>query len=173
MDARTLCLGVLSLGEASGYEIRKIVEEGPFSQFHETSFGSIYPALKDLGAQGLVTYEVQTQDGRPDKKVYRITGEGRAALAKALLTPPVKDKVRSDAIFMLFFGNLVSAGRRLEVFEFYRENIRRQMEDLDCSCGDGEPAARRFVNGLGKEVYGTILRYMEENRHLLEEDPAP
>ena len=29
MDAKTLCLGVLTLGEATGYEIKKAVEEGP------------------------------------------------------------------------------------------------------------------------------------------------
>ena len=33
MDAKTLCLGVLLRGEASGYEIKKAFEEGPFSQF--------------------------------------------------------------------------------------------------------------------------------------------
>lgn len=172
MDARTLCLGVLSLGEASGYEIRKIVEEGPFSHFHETSFGSIYPALKALGAQGLVTYEVQAQSGRPDKKVYRITAQGRAAFAKALLEPPARDKVRSDALFMLFFGNLLAADRRQNLFGVYQGNIRRQMEDMAGTCGPDEPAARRFVHGLGMAVYGTILRYMEENRHMLE-DAAP
>ena len=33
MNVRTLCLGVLSSGEASGYEIKKEIEEGLFSHF--------------------------------------------------------------------------------------------------------------------------------------------
>src|SRR3546814_8991519 len=37
MDAKTLCLGVLSRGAASGYEIKKAFEEGPFSHFHQRS----------------------------------------------------------------------------------------------------------------------------------------
>ena len=42
MDVRTLCLGVLSMGSASGYEIKKRLENG-FGHFYDASFGSIYP----------------------------------------------------------------------------------------------------------------------------------
>ena len=48
MDVKTLCLGVLSRGAASGYEIKKQCEEGPFAHFYAAGFGSIYPALNSL-----------------------------------------------------------------------------------------------------------------------------
>ena len=48
MDARTLCLGALELGDASGYEIKKLYEEGDLSHFYAVGFGSIYPALTRL-----------------------------------------------------------------------------------------------------------------------------
>ena len=60
MDVKILCLGVLSRGEASGYEIKKAFEEGPFSHFHQASFGSIYPALNALSAEGLVACRAQS-----------------------------------------------------------------------------------------------------------------
>jgi len=59
MDVKTLCLGVLSLGDASGYEIRKMFEEGPFAHFHHASFGSIYPALSPLLDAEQVTWAVE------------------------------------------------------------------------------------------------------------------
>jgi DNA-binding PadR family transcriptional regulator len=37
MNVRTLCLGILSTGEASGYEIKKDIEEGLFSHFIDAS----------------------------------------------------------------------------------------------------------------------------------------
>src|SRR3546814_15551348 len=67
MDVKTLCLGVLSRGEASGYEIKKAFEEGPFSHIHHASFGSIYPALNALSAEGLVAVRAQAQNTRPAK----------------------------------------------------------------------------------------------------------
>ena len=48
MNVRTLCLGVLSFGDATGYEIKKMAEDGLFSHFIEASFGSIYPALTKM-----------------------------------------------------------------------------------------------------------------------------
>jgi hypothetical protein len=44
VHVKTLCLAVLSMGDASGYEIKKLLE-GPFRHIHEASFGAIYPAL--------------------------------------------------------------------------------------------------------------------------------
>src|SRR5262245_49640758 len=77
MDARVLCLGALHFGAASGYEIKKLFEEGDFRFFYETSFGSIYPALSKLVEDGLALVTEQAQDKRPDKKVYSITEKGR------------------------------------------------------------------------------------------------
>jgi hypothetical protein len=51
MNVKTLCLGILSFGEASGYEIKKKVEEGLFSHFIDASYGSIYPALTQMLAE--------------------------------------------------------------------------------------------------------------------------
>ena len=48
MDVKTLCLGVLSRGEATGYEIKKQCEEGPLAFFYAAGFDSIYPALNAL-----------------------------------------------------------------------------------------------------------------------------
>src|SRR3546814_12767116 len=50
MDAKNLCLGVLSRGAASGSEIKQDFEEGPFSTFHQARVGSIYHALNALRA---------------------------------------------------------------------------------------------------------------------------
>src|SRR3546814_5846154 len=77
MDVKTLCLGVLSRGEASGYEIKKAFEEGPFSQIPQASFGSLYPALDALSAAGLVAVRSQVQDKRPQKTIYYLALSGR------------------------------------------------------------------------------------------------
>ena len=54
MNVRTLCLGVLSLGEATGYEIKKLLESR-FCHFYDASFGSIYPARTKLTGEGMVS----------------------------------------------------------------------------------------------------------------------
>lgn len=131
MDAKTLCLGVLALGDASGYEIRKQFEEGPFAYFHETSFGSIYPALTKLTAENLVTCTDVRQEGKPDKKVYSITDAGRAFFRDALHKEPAKDRIRSESLYMFFFADLLEPAQLNDVYDKYLTYYRGQVARLE------------------------------------------
>lgn len=170
MDAKTLCLGVLTLGDATGYEIKKQFEEGPFAYFHAVGFGSIYPALAKLGDEGLVTCTEQAQDGRPDKKVYSITEAGREVFVKAIHQPPGEDKIRSDTCFVLFFAHLLKEGHRDAVFDGYLEAYRSMIEEMSCEDIARESPGRRFVHGFGLSIYEAVVEYMENNRSLLAEE---
>lgn len=169
MNAKTLCLGVLSRGEATGYEIRKHVTEGPFSHFFEASYGSIYPALNALSTDGLVECRAMAQESRPDKKIYRVTPAGRLALVEALTAKPESDRVRSQFTFMLFFGHLLSARHLDETIAervaWYRESIER-MERCHTETADA-PAGERFTLGLGLAMYRAVADYLEEHAHEL------
>src|SRR5215813_2779665 len=164
MDAKTLCLGALHLGDASGYEIKKLFEEGDFSHFYESSFGSIYPALNKLVEEGLAVFTEQPQDKRPDKKVYSITDKGRAAFAEALRAPAMPDRYRSDFCFIMVFGHLASPERLAKLIDaqaaFYQANITR-MEAHGIS---DTPASVRFIHNLGLEVYRTAAAYLDRNK---------
>ena len=163
MDVKTLCLGVLSRGDASGYEIKKACEEGPFSHFQDASFGSIYPALAKLSAEKLVDCYQMSQEKRPDKKVYSITESGRAALLDALVVPPSPDKVNSDFYFMTFFAQLVPVDFLRTILErriaCYEEIVARMLE-CDMSV---RPAGERFTHGLGLAHYRAEMTYLKAN----------
>jgi PadR family transcriptional regulator, regulatory protein AphA len=167
MDVKTLCLGVLMLGDASGYEIKKHFEEGPFAHFHAAGFGSIYPALNALKGEGLVTCVEMEQDRRPDKKVYSITDSGREAFRRALHRQPGDDSFRSEAIFMMFFGDLLDRDHLRHVFDDYVARYRTRIERMAQQDMTSRPAGRRFVHGMGLAIYRASVAYMEQNQHLL------
>ena len=167
MDAKTLCLAVLTRGEASGYEIKKTLEEAPFSHFQDTSFGSIYPALTKLTDEGLVDYQAMAQEKRPDKKVYSITETGHEALIKALMVAPGPDRYRSDFLFILFLGDHLPAAYLAEVVDariaLYEERIAA-MEGCDLR---DRPDGQRLVHGFGLALYRTAAGYLRDNRDAL------
>ena len=47
MDLGTLCLGILSQGDTTGYALEKQLEQG-YGHNYAAGFGSIYPALARL-----------------------------------------------------------------------------------------------------------------------------
>ncbi|MEM7172203.1 MAG: PadR family transcriptional regulator [Pseudomonadota bacterium] len=170
MDVKTLCLGVLSQGDASGYEIKKAFEEGPFAHIHAASFGSIYPALEALRGVGQVACRQLSQDKRPDKKLFSITEAGLAAFEKTLLSEPSPDKTRSDFLFILFFAQHLPAEKLARLLDqriaWYRACLER-MDDCAAQNGDAPPGAA-FVRGMGQAVYRAAADYLEQNRaHLL------
>ncbi len=163
MNIRTLCLGILSFQEASGYEIKKEIEEGLFSHFIEASFGSIYPALTQLNAEGLVTLRAEEQTSRPDKKVYAITDAGRLSLVKSIAVIPSRDKYKSEFLFEMLFQDLLPP-------DFLRLAIEKQLTDLnedlkriaECRCDAQQSAGSLFVAGYGEAVLSAGAKYLEE-----------
>ena len=163
MDVKTLCLGVLSRGDASGYEIKKACEEGPFSHFQDASFGSIYPALAKLSAEKLVDCHQMSQEKRPDKKVYSITESGRTALFETLVESPAPDKVNSDFYFMTFFAHFMPASILRKVLEHriaWYEGVVERMQNCNLAL---RPSGERFTHGLGLAHYRTEIEYLKTN----------
>jgi PadR family transcriptional regulator, regulatory protein AphA len=165
MNVRTLCLGILTTGEASGYEIKKEIEEGLFSHFIDASYGSIYPALTQLAGEGLVTVRAEEQSGKPDKKVYAITPKGRDALGRSISVVPCRDKYKSEFLFQMLLQQYITP-------DIMRAAIDKQIADLEgdlarigeCKCSEQPHAGARFVADYGEAVLSAALRVLKEKK---------
>lgn len=167
MDIRTLCLGLLTLRDASGYEIKKAFE-GELSYFYEASYGSIYPALNRLTGEGLLSCTAQAQEKRPDKKVYRITPKGRIAFMDELTKRPGRDRVRSDFIAIMMFADLLPVRHLSDLMDERIVEYRRSLDALRRAVCDTRSPGSRFVLGYGIAIFEAAVTYLEENRHLVE-----
>lgn len=174
MNVRTLCLGVLSTGEASGYEIKKEIEEGMFSHFIEASYGSIYPALTQLAGEGLLTVRAEEQTGKPDKKVYAITSAGQQALARSIAVLPAKDKYKSEFLFQMLLQQYISPGAMLMAVDKQISDLNADLARIaDCRCSEEPHAGARFVADYGEAVLTAAVKCLNEKRaELLRQTPA-
>lgn len=165
MNVRTLCLGVLTTGEASGYEIKKEIEEGLFSHFIEASYSSIYPALTQLAAEGLLTVRAEEQTGKPDKKVYALTEAGRRALAKSIAVVPAKDKYKSEFLFQMLLQPLIAPDVVLAAMDKQLSDLKADLARIEeCSRDESQTAGGRFVADYGQAVLTASVACLEEKR---------
>ncbi len=165
MNVRTLCLGVLSAGEASGYEIKKDIEEGLFSHFIEASYGSIYPALTQLAGEGLVTVRAEEQTGKPDKKVYALTDQGRAALARSIAVVPAHDKYKSEFLFQMLLSQYISNDIKLAAIDKQIGDLRSDLARIaECRCSEQPHAGARFVADYGEAVLTAAVNVLTEKK---------
>ncbi len=165
MDIKTTCLAILSRGDASGYEIKKTFEDGPFCHIQDAGFGSIYPALGQLRDDGLVTVTEMSQNGRPGKKVHAITPAGRMALVDALAEPSVPDRFRSDFLFRMLFAHLISPNHLEATIEARLSDLREAVVRMEnCACSNTIEPSEKFVNGMGLSVYRAMIDYIEDHK---------
>lgn len=174
MDVKTVCLGMLTEGAASGYDLKKQFESS-FAHFFAAGYGSIYPALSSLAEQGLVDCEEIPQDGKPDRKLYRITADGRQYLQKALQKTTPCHKVRSEFLAMMCFADLMDPADVEAVLDNRLGDIERLQElfrDIETNYSNDWSKGMQFVLGFGKAMTAAMEQYINDNRHALIEEQA-
>jgi PadR family transcriptional regulator AphA len=169
MDVKTLCLGLLTVEEACGYDLKKTFESS-FKHFFPAGYGSIYPALADLAAAGLVNCREIPQVGKPDRKVYRITEAGEKAFIQSLNRTDPQHKLRSEFLAMIYFSDRIDDERLADLLDDRVERLRETVKHIESisqqHVGDSSAGAN-FVAGFGQVVAEAAARYIESNRHLL------
>jgi DNA-binding PadR family transcriptional regulator len=172
MDVKQLCLGVLTRGEATGYDVKRYFEVN-FEHFFRAGFGSIYPALNNLLERGLVTCTHQCQDRLPDKKVYKITELGRVEFENVLLAAKPQHKVRSHFLVLMHFSHLLPAQHTADLIEEHIMELeqtllalRRRTKTLN---GDSTPG-EKFALQYGEQLALHTREFVEsEGERLISE----
>jgi DNA-binding PadR family transcriptional regulator len=113
-------LGMLSIEPMSGYDIKKEVEKS-ISNFWSESYGQIYPVLRNLIAEKLVTKSVEREAGKPDRHVYSLTAKGRKELRQWLRKGFAPKIQRDEFLLKLFFGEEISPKANIGHLEQFRE----------------------------------------------------
>lgn len=80
---------------ASGYDLTRRFDAS-IGFFWTATHQQIYRVLSRMETAGLVRVTVQPGQGRPDRKVYGLTGKGREELAAWTATPSRREPLRSD-----------------------------------------------------------------------------
>ena len=88
---------LVSLAErsASGYELARRFDAS-IGHFWSASHQQIYKVLGRMEGDKLVSADLIAQEGRPDKKVYAITDDGRDELRAWLARPSKPEALRSE-----------------------------------------------------------------------------
>lgn len=172
MDVKTVCLGMLTQGDASGYDLKKTFESS-FGHCFAAGYGSIYPALASLAETGCVECEEIPQEGKPDRKVYRITDKGWEVLREELANPAPTHKIRSEFLAQMAFAHLMTPEQVQTVLDSRIEDADRNLQLIDefengCDC-DWPPGVR-FTLGFGRAMLHAMKDYVEANRHMFDAD---
>jgi DNA-binding PadR family transcriptional regulator len=96
-------LGLLAQRPRSGYDIKAAVDR-TIRHFWAASYGQIYPELRRLEDAGWIAGADAASGGRA-RREYRITAQGRRALAGWLHGRETMIELRDESLLRLFFAD--------------------------------------------------------------------
>ena len=141
-------LGLLTYQDSTGYDLTKIFEDSLNNFWHAQS-SQIYRELDRMEQKGWVASRNVVQDKRPNKRVYSITEDGRAALQEWLNNGTLEfENPHEPLLVRVFFGGyapevtlaLLKACRSmcLAGLEVQSNKVRPNIDHYATAISDGE-----------------------------------
>lgn len=126
-------LGLISRNPITGYDLAKEFDK-ELGNFWHAEHSQIYPELKKLTQEGLITFTVAIQGEKLEKKVYTITEAGQQELLAWLrkdepLQPTPKDIFR----LRMYFAEKLTPQELLDLIASQRSQHQAKLEQLSAS----------------------------------------
>lgn len=113
----------------SGYDIKKQVNSA-LGAATQASYGTLYPTLHRLLDEGCLNVQEVLQQGRPSKKIYRITDQGKRELSNWLKQPAAADQIRREFLLKLYLARNLPAHDVLALVANRREETEAMLTAL-------------------------------------------
>ena len=149
-------LATLSNEALSGYDLWKRFSQET-SHYWKASQQQVYRELNKLEAQGAIAPEIISQENRPDKKLYRITGVGKEILIAWLAESTEPMSVREDLLVKVLAGHLVSP-------EVIIEELKRRQQIHSQKLAGYQNTEREKYADLSKLSLAEKCRYLTFRR---------
>ncbi|MER6145843.1 PadR family transcriptional regulator [Streptomyces sparsogenes] len=173
-------LGLLRESPMHGYELRKRLNTS-LGVFRAFSYGSLYPCLKTLVANGWLIEEpgsapeealAATLAGRRAKIVYRLTAEGKERFEELLAhTGPDAWEDEHFGVRFAFFGQ-TSRDVRMRVLEGRRSRLEERLEKMRASLARTRERLDDYTLELQRHGMESVEREVRWLNELIESERA-
>ena len=173
-------LGLLHESPLHGYELRKRLST-TLGAFRAFSYGSLYPCLKSLVAQGLI---VADETAAPDDKVappltakrakivYRLTAEGKERLQDLLSEAgPAAWEDDNFGVHFAFFAQ-TDADVRMRILEGRRSRLEERLENVRSSVSRARERLDDYTLALQQHGLESVEREVRWLNELIQTERA-
>ncbi|MEV4672399.1 MULTISPECIES: PadR family transcriptional regulator [Actinomadura] len=161
-------LGLLSFGEElSGYDLKKWADWSLKFFYWSPSFSQIYGELKRLEKVGYATSRVELTESTRGKRVYAITEDGMAAVARWARESPVEPPVLKHGVMLrVWLGHVMEPDRLREVLEQHRDYADKMSRHAEADAAGAATVAEWAYPEL---VLRWSARYYAAERDLVDQ----
>ena len=150
-------LGLLTYSDSTGYDLSKLFADS-LNFFWNAQSSQIYRELDRMEKTGWVSSQVIIQEGRPNKRLYSITPDGRGEFTRWLSDFQYKPENPHNALTMrIFFGAEIDPQKTIELLEKFRQQCVGELESLQTAALHNiELYGQTFSGGGFRKAYWKI-----------------
>jgi PadR family transcriptional regulator AphA len=175
IDFRHFILGLLAQEPMSGYDINRFLK-GLSWLIGKPSFGSLYPALHALLANGLVTVNVVTKESKPPRKIYSISDAGRRQLQQWSERPVAPDTPMKAFVMRLILGSTLTHDRLIAHLQQRRARVSENLTLMERMASQQDEAAewsRSLALDYGLALAAAEVGWLDQALERLAPQPPP
>ncbi len=160
-------LGLLQESPMHGYELRKRLT-GLLGAFRAFSYGSLYPALRRMQADGLIAEDAApagTPVLRRARRVYQLTDAGRQRFTELVADTGPQNYTDDGFGVHLAFFNRTPAEARMRILEGRRRQVEERREGLRDAIARASNSFDRYtrqLHQLGLESSEREVKWLNE-----------
>lgn len=152
-------LAFIEFQPMTGYDLKKHFDVS-VKHFWSATQSHIYKALEGLEKKGWAEAQIIPQEGKPNRKEYQITDEGRSELRRWLLTPLPMDPVREANLIQIFFSHSSSNEEISAILETRIKEIQEHLQLLRTAVQAGlDENAKRIGVERARQLWQMTLDY--------------
>jgi DNA-binding PadR family transcriptional regulator len=144
-------LSLLSRQPTHGYDLLRSYEQLFSAVLPPINAGQIYTTLSRLERDGLVQKFVVEQEGKPDKRVYELTDQGRETLLAWFDKPLTRPRIKDNLYLKLMSARMTDLVDIRQIIESQRRQYLQTLHDLNVMVLQPEtaedPVKRLFIQG--------------------------
>jgi len=130
MSLEAAIMGFLAEEPRSGYDLKTRCFQNQAGAFWTADQAQIYRTLERLKSSRMVACTRRRQSGKPDRKIYRLTSAGEAALAAWLASPSPITPPRDSFLLQVFFSADLADDRIVENLSARRQAHQSRLDEL-------------------------------------------
>ena len=161
-------LGLLHESPLHGYELRKRLN-ALLGSFRAFSYGSLYPCLRGMLEEGLITQEEPDgASGRRSKIVYKLTADGKERFQELLgHAGPAAWEDDSFGVHFAFFARTDEV-TRMRILEGRRSRLEERLDNLRSSLSRTRERVDTYTEELQRHGLESVEREVRWLNELIE-----
>jgi DNA-binding PadR family transcriptional regulator len=157
-------LGLLKEKAMHGYELKQQLTQ-KLGHFWQVSYGSLYPALRELRQRGCIEPVFDTEETSRRKNVYRITASGEQEFLELIEDPAATAWEEEKFPLRFAFFRYVKPEIRLRLLERRKTYLQEKLADLRASLEAPEERIDSYTRSLirhGLEATTSDIAWLDE-----------